>query len=590
VNDAKKAARSYVDRPHQKLFSEEDMQNAVSRFNASLSRESDMQVKIGDFLMESGTASFRYILCKKYKIKEGGFYLREGVKGTSIDGINVNPLPDEIQMFQVGMRAAEENGESDESLVALAHTIPKRENVFVAGDSCIVAEGEAVGVTATIVSVVKGIAIIRPDKNFLLKKEKLQIEVSKLEKFFRPGDHVRVMRGKLVGETGFVLHVRRDDSVAGAPYVALIQTDSTDSNVSVFLADLQISQEVSSGDKSRGGYFLYDLIQLPNRSFGVIISINRETFTVLDSANIPHELHLEELGARKTSSRGNNRNGPGFIESGLDKYRRNLVVGDKVDVSEGPNRGISGVIKHFSHQTAFVQSSSIHRNGGIIAIDSSCLVLVGAYRPAMALPMSRGGSGTRRAPFTRGMLVRIKKGKYTGYVAKIQSQTGNGFQVEVQANARKVIVPTEDLENVNTESRGTDYRGDRRDSDSSRDYPPPTPSHVLATPMREDYTSTPSHSAGDDYWGNYYANTPRSDFGTPSSDTPSASTPMSRTTDYSTPDPYGGEGGQTPYTPAMSLQTPATPGYSASTPGYPLTAPTPASMPPSSGTPSSGPY
>jgi len=303
-------------------------------------------------------------------------------------------------------------------------------------------------------------------------------------------------------------------------------------------------------------------------------------------------LHLQELGARKTPAKGNARNGPGFVESGMDKYRRNLVVGDKVDVCDGLHKGITGVIKHFSHQTAFVQSSSIHRNGGIIALDSSSLVLVGAYRPAMNIPMSHGSGYGRRQQFRRGMQVRIKKGKYTGYVAKIQNPAGsNAFQVQIQANSRTAIIPVNDLE-LDGASRESEYHADRRDSDDMREFQPPTPSHVLATPMREDFTSTPSRSSGEDYWSNFYPNTPRSDFGTPSSDTPSASTPMSRPTDYATPDAYANEGGQTPYTPVMSMQTPATPGYSAATPGYPLGVSTPSAtvQTPSSGTPSSGMY
>jgi len=443
-------------------------------------------------------------------------------------------------------------------------------------------------------SIMKGIATIRPDKNVSLKKDRLEIEVYKLEKFFREGDHVRVMRGKLTGETGFVLSVRRDESVAGAPYVALIRTDSTEANISVFLSDLQISKEVFTGETSRGGYQLHDLVQLPNRSLGVIVSINRETFTVLDTSNIAHELHLQELGARKTQARNGGRFGPGFVESGMDKNQRNLVVGDKVDVCDGPHRGITGVVKHFSHQTAFVQSSSIRTNGGIVALDSGCLVLVGAYRAPMASPLTHGSGGNRRPTFSRGMLVRIRKGRYTGYIAKIENPAGANFQVEIQANGRTAVIPASDMEKADAPSHGHghghDYSSDRRDSDVSRDYPPPTPSHVLATPLREDYPSTPTRSAGDEYWNSL--NTPRSGgFGTPSSETPSASTPMSRTTDYATPDPYGLETSQTPYTPgSMSMQTPATPGYGVATPGYPLNVSTPASMPPvqtpSSGTPS----
>ena len=597
VNDARKAARSYVDRPPQKLFTEDDMQSAVSRFNASLSRDAPMQAKVGDFLTEMGSGRGGYILCKKYRIVEGGFYVRMGVKGGSLDGVNVNPLPDEIQRFQAGVRAVED-GEGDDSLAALARTIPKRENVFVAGDSCRITEGEEVGVAGTVVTVRGDIAVIKPDKNFFLKKSTLEVEVSKLEKFFRPGDHVRVMRGKLTGETGFVLRVKKDESVAGSPSVAIIRSDSTDTNIPVFISDLQISNETFIGETSRGGYFLHDLVQLPNRNLGVIVAINRETFTVLDGSNVVYKLRLQEMGARKTSSRGpNGRGGAGFVESGMDKHRRNLIVGDRVDVVDGQHRGITGTVKHFTHQTAFVESKSITTNGGIVAIDSSYLVLVGADRPAANVPAGYGSGNGRRQKFRSGMRVRITKGQYRGYMALVRNTTSAGVQVEIEANSRRVVVAMDSVESADgSGSRGrmgSGYVGgsmhmDRRD-ESMRDEVA-TPSHLLATPMREDFT-TPSQATPD--WDSYFANTPRGDFaGTPSSETPSAATPMSRPDYTGTPDTYAHEGGQTPFTPAMSMQTPATPGYAAvSTPGYPLGVSTPSAsvQTPSSDTPG-GPF
>lgn len=656
VRAAAAAARSYAGRPPPRLFTKEDLQSAVDTLNRTLPRDVPA-AKIGDFLMYSGNGGSRnMMLCGKYIIKDGGFIVREGVKSTSLDGVNVNPLPEEIQRFQVAENHSNSGGDDGvgdgssgsgdgsgsgaSGLAALASTIAKRQNEFVAGDPCRVAEGEMAGVTGTVVSADGQRVVVRPDKTSGLTAP-FTTEHGLLEKHFRPGDHVRVMRGKMAGETGFVLVVRRDASAAGAPSVATLRTDSTERTVSVFVADLQISNEVASTTASRGGYYLYDLVQLPSRALGVVVAIGRESFTLLDTANITHELRLQEMGPRRSSVSGafarrggiggigarGARGGGGFVESGLDKYQRSLGVGDQVDVADGPHRGVHGVVKHFARQCAFIQSKEIFTNGGILAINASSLVLAGADRPAAnpapaygSSSSSSGGYGGsgggygRRPFFRRGQTVRVRAGKYRGYVATVRNLTGSGAQIEIQANSRLVNVRGDEIEPEDGGSgRGGGYGGSSSSSsygsgsgDSGDSWgwgtrgelPPPTPSHLLATPMREDVTATPSHSSAGaaDSWGAFYSNTPRSDYdATPSADTPAAATPMVRApgssssggsggsggADYpATPEGYGyGDSAATPYTPGMPAQTPGGYGMSAPTPGYSLGVSTPAAMP-----------
>ena len=498
----------------------------------------------------------------------------------------------------------------------MANTIAKRQNEFVAGDPVRVAEGELAGVAGTVVSADGQRVVVRPDAGSGLTAP-FTTEHALLEKHFRPGDHVRVMRGQLAGETGFVLVVRRDASVAGAPSVATLRADSTERTVTVFVADLQISNEVATGTASRGGYYLHDLVQLPSRALGVIVAVGRETFTVLDTANITHELRLQEMGPRRSSvsgafaRRGGGRGagggrGGGFVESGLDKYQRTLTVGDQVDVADGPHRGVHGVVKHFARQCAFVQSKDVFANGGILAINAASLVLAGADRPSVNAAPSSGygnsgnggyGSGGGRRPFfKRGQTVRVKAGKYRGYVATVRNLTGSGAQIEIQANSRLVNVRSDEIEaegsGYGSGSYGGSGYGDSSSGDAwgwgARGELPPTPSHLLATPMREDVTATPSHSSsGGDSWGAFYSNTPRSDYdATPAAETPAAATPMVRaggggSADYpATPEGYGyGDSAATPYTPGMPAQTPGGYGMSAPTPGYSLGVSTPAAAP-----------
>lgn len=72
------------------------------------------------------------------------------------------------------------------------------------------------------------------------------------------GDHVKVVNGAYTGETGTVTHVAQD----GERWVALVFLDSGSKEISVFVNDVQLSTEVSTGVQSLAGYELYDLVQV----------------------------------------------------------------------------------------------------------------------------------------------------------------------------------------------------------------------------------------------------------------------------------------------------------------------------------------
>ena len=72
------------------------------------------------------------------------------------------------------------------------------------------------------------------------------------------GDHVKVLRGRYTGETGVVLHVTQDED----RWVAVLYSDTSAQELKVFVTDLQLTTEVSTGRDSLAGYELHDLVQV----------------------------------------------------------------------------------------------------------------------------------------------------------------------------------------------------------------------------------------------------------------------------------------------------------------------------------------
>jgi hypothetical protein len=98
------------------------------------------------------------------------------------------------------------------------------------------------------------------------------------------GDHVKVVGGRKAGVTGTVVRVEGE--------VIYLLTDITNDEIRVFSADLQETNEVSSGLDVVGQFRLYDLVLLESAgvsmtmpSVGVIIKLERDALQILDNNN-----------------------------------------------------------------------------------------------------------------------------------------------------------------------------------------------------------------------------------------------------------------------------------------------------------------
>ena len=108
-----------------------------------------------------------------------------------------------------------------------------------------------------------------------------------LVKFFKMGDHVKVVGGSNhVGETGMVIRVgeAKDGSSkdAAGDTTLYIFSDLSQSEFSVRSTDVQECADVSAGLERLGSYELYDLVLLDRTSAGVIVKVEHSSFKVAD--------------------------------------------------------------------------------------------------------------------------------------------------------------------------------------------------------------------------------------------------------------------------------------------------------------------
>jgi transcription elongation factor SPT5 len=80
-------------------------------------------------------------------------------------------------------------------------------------------------------------------------KDALTLNTFELKKFFKVGDHVRVISGRFEGDTGLVVRVE-DNRI-------ILLSDLTTDELTVLPKDLQLCADVTTGVDSIGHYQVY---------------------------------------------------------------------------------------------------------------------------------------------------------------------------------------------------------------------------------------------------------------------------------------------------------------------------------------------
>uniref|UniRef100_A0A673HAP1 Transcription elongation factor SPT5 n=1 Tax=Sinocyclocheilus rhinocerous TaxID=307959 RepID=A0A673HAP1_9TELE len=394
-----------------------------------------------------------------FMIFEGNRYSRKGFlfKSFAMSAViteGVKPTLSELEKF-------EDQPEGIDLEVVTETTGKEREHNLQAGDNVEVCEGELINLQGKILSVDGNKITIMPKHEDL--KDPLEFPAHELRKYFRMGDHVKVIAGRFEGDTGLIVRVEEN--------FVILFSDLTMHELKVLPRDLQLCSETASGVDAGGQHEWGELIQLDPQTVGVIVRLERETFQVLN-------MHGKVLTARHQAV---NRRKDNRFAVALDSEQNNIHVKDIVKVIDGPHSGREGEIRHIFRGFAFLHCKKLVENGGMFVCKARHLVLAGGSKPRdvtnftvggfapmsprISSPMHPGGGGKqfhqhrgggggmgrgrgRRDNDLIGQTVRISQGPYKGYIGVVKDATESTARVELHSTCQTISVDRQRLTTV----------------------------------------------------------------------------------------------------------------------------------------------
>ncbi|CAH2067692.1 unnamed protein product, partial [Iphiclides podalirius] len=508
-----------------------------------------------------------------FLIFEGNRYSRKGFlyKNFTMSAIlaeGVKPSLTELERFE------EQPEGIDIELAAPAKDDPTSLHSFSMGDNVEVCSGDLANLQAKIIAIDGSMITVMPKHDAL--KDPLVFKPNELRKYFKQGDHVKVLAGRYEGDTGLIVRVE--------PHRVVLVSDLTMHELEVLPRDLQLCSDMATGVDSLGQFQWGDMVQLDPQTVGVIVRLEKENFHVLGMQGKVIECKPQALQKRRENR----------FTTALDSEHNSIQKKDIVKVIDGPHAGREGEIKHLYRNFAFLQSRMYLDNGGIFVCKTRHLQLAGGAKNAGALagialgfmspriqspmhPSGRGGGGgggggrgggrgrggrgaVARDRELLGQTIKITGGPYKGNVGIVRDATGSTARVELHATCQTISVDRGHIAAAGGGARAgaasayarTPGRAPGSHTPTYRDTGIKTPMHGSQTPIYESGARTPHYGSA----------TPSHEGGrTPAHgvwDPAAAATPARPDFDFeeAAPAAYeaGGGYGQGPFTP----QTPGT--------------------------------
>ncbi|XP_064477491.1 transcription elongation factor SPT5-like [Ornithodoros turicata] len=428
----------------------------------------------GDFLIFEGNRySRKGFLYKAFAISA---IIADGVKPTLSELEKFEEQPEGLEL-ELGESRKEEQGHS-----------------FAPGDNVEVAEGELVHLQGKIISIDGNKITMIPKHEDLT--DPLDFQFHELRKYFKMGDHVKVISGRFEGDTGLIVRVEEN--------MVVLFSDLTMHELKVLPRDLQLCADMATGVDSLGQFQWGDLVQLDPQTVGVIVRLEKEHFQVLNMygkvVQVKHQSVTKKSDARKAVA--------------LDSDQNQIQIRDIVKVIDGPHSGRQGEVKHIFRSFAFLHSRMMLENGGIFVCKTRHLHLAGSTRqttgpsmggytpnsPRVSSPMHpsggggggghRGGGGGggggfgggrgrgRRDSELIGQTIKITQGPYKGHIGIVKDATESTARVELHTKCQTISVDRTRISVVGSASKGGNVSSYNR------------------TPMYGSGSQTPMYSSG----------------------------------------------------------------------------------------------
>lgn len=534
-----------------------------------------------------------------------GNYYRKGflIKTFSVSGLittGVAPTVVELELFQsrpVQFDEEEEDSDDqdDEDLglgVSRKGALSGNDKaVYSRGDNVRVIKGDLKNLTGTVISVFNESIRIKPHHEELT--EPLDFLTSDVSKFFKLGDHVKILNGEFVGETGLIVRVE-DSSDA-----VVVFSDISNREMRALSKDIIESSEVTTGVDTLGNYELYDLVAMQKDQIGIIVRVEHGSFGIMDTKGVVHRVRLQDVVHKRNSK----------FAVALDIHGNQIQRDGIVNVVGGFHKGKQGTIKHIYRSFVFMLSRELTENGGIFVVRSRDCAAVGSSIGNMNSSFGRhGGMGPPSGPLTGGPrkhamalgkdpllseVVTISSGPYKGLKGMVKEALENVLRIELQSMNKVVTVGRGFVRQVTGAPLLASGIGQMPPSLLGSQTPgigSQTPLDGSATPYSGGMTPGGSATPGAAIWG---SQTPAGDYGYLGSQTPMASgfsasmddrvyTPRTPNTPYGMTPSYLPNAPLTPATggfPETPIGVPVTPSadtpYTPVSPGAPMTPYTP---------------
>lgn len=129
---------------------------------------------------------------------------------------------------------------------------PTSTHSFSMGDNVEVCVGDLENLQAKIIAIDGHLITVMPKHEEL--KDPLIFKANELRKYFKTGDHAKVLAGRYEGETGLIVRVE--------PSRVVLVSDLTMHELEVLPRDLQLCTDMATGVDSLGQFQWGDLVQL----------------------------------------------------------------------------------------------------------------------------------------------------------------------------------------------------------------------------------------------------------------------------------------------------------------------------------------
>ncbi|ODV96736.1 hypothetical protein PACTADRAFT_48552 [Pachysolen tannophilus NRRL Y-2460] len=368
---------------------------------------------------------------------------------------NINPTLEELTRFNSG------NQEEGIDLSSIAQSLKQSSNeliTFQPGDKVEVVNGEQAGIKGKVLASQQS-KIVKLVIDSDAKGTTIEIPTNNLRKIFLEGDHVRVIHGHHIDDTGLIVSVNGDQ-------VTFI-SDQTRNAVTVFSNYLIKSTDTTTSFSKVGRFELHDLVQLNSDAVGLIIRAEKEVFTVLKTDGRTVEVSPSSIQSKLDLSKTQ--------EIATDKNGLEIKVGDTIKETKGERR--TGTILHIYRSSLFLQSKTLTENLGVFLTNSFNVETISAkgsisgqfktpdltkMNPSRKLgPVSTSSSAPKIAgrDFSINTRVKIISGGHKGKKGIIKDANGEIARVELHAPNKLVTINKSHLK-YEVDQTGTyiDYR------------------------------------------------------------------------------------------------------------------------------------